>query len=160
MNDFWFFVVVSACAACFALIEIQIEGPAGWAANLPTWRLKNHWLNRLFPGRPITGYHFWTLLFVALIAHLPFAFRVPWNWYGEARSCAFILFFWVIEDFLWFVFNPHYGIRRFRPQFIEWHRPSWWWLAPRDYWIATVIAILLYMQSRHEPEMTVVMRWP
>ena len=25
----------------FAQVEIQIEGPAGWAGNLPTWRVEN-----------------------------------------------------------------------------------------------------------------------
>lgn len=26
----------------FAMVEIQIEGAAGWAASLPTWRIENH----------------------------------------------------------------------------------------------------------------------
>jgi hypothetical protein len=42
----------------FANVEIQIEGSAGWAANLPTWRIEHHWLLDLFwGGRPMTGYH-------------------------------------------------------------------------------------------------------
>jgi hypothetical protein len=32
----------------FANVEIQIEGAAGWAANLPTWRIEHHWLLDIF----------------------------------------------------------------------------------------------------------------
>ncbi len=160
MSEVLFFAAIVAMAACFSLIEIQIEGPNGWASNLPTWRLKNKWLDRFFPGRPITGYHLWTLIFIAMVAHLPFAFQVPWTWQAEGRSIAFILFFWVAEDFFWFLLNPHYGLRRFRARDIEWHRGSWWWVAPRDYWVALILGGVLYGMSRHEPEMTIVMKWP
>ena len=157
MAEILYFGALLALAACFALIEIQVEGAAGWAANLPTWRIKNRLYERLFPGRPLTGYHIWTLVFIALVAHLPFAFRLPWTWYGEFRAIAFILFFWVIEDFLWFVLNPHFGLRRFKPRHIAWHRHAWWWIAPRDYWIASALGLVLYYFSRHEPEIVVVL---
>ncbi|MBI5865356.1 MAG: hypothetical protein HZB38_12775 [Planctomycetes bacterium] len=160
MWELLYFGAVLVLAACFALTEVQIEGPDGWAAKLPTWRLKGGWFDRFFPGRPLTGYHLWTLVFIALVAHLPFAFRVPWTWYGEFRAIAFVLFFWVIEDFLWFVLNPHYGLKRFGPRHIAWHRATWWWIAPRDYWIALTIGIAFYWLSRREPPMTVVMTWP
>lgn len=145
-----FFLGVFAAAACFAKMEIQIEGSGGWARDLPTWRVDNPLLQRLFPGRPLTGYHFWILLFICVVAHLPFAFGLRWTWSRELLSIAFVLFFWVTEDFLWFVLNPHFGIRKFRPQFIPWHRSTWWWIAPRDYWIALTIAfgIMCYLAWR------------
>ncbi len=142
-----FFLGVLAAAATFALVEIHAEGSAGWAANLPTWRLRSAWLGWLFPGRPLTGYHLWMMLFTIVVAHLPFTFGLRWSWPHELRSLAFMLFFWVIEDFLWFALNPHYGLRRFRPQFIPWHKKAWWWLAPRDYWIGLALAITLYASS-------------
>lgn len=150
MSDLLYFLAVAAAAACFARVEIHIEGPAGWASNLPTWRLENHWLCRLFPGRPLTGYHLWILTFMAVVAHLPFAFGLPWSWRAEMRSIAFLLFFWVLEDFMWFAFNPHFGLRRFRPEYIAWHRRAWWWIAPRDYWIGLALAVALYIGSRHQ----------
>ena len=58
-----------------------------------------------------------------------------------------MIFFWVIEDFLWFVLNPHYGLRKFKPQFIWWHAHSWLWIMPRDYVIYSPIGILLYYLS-------------
>jgi len=161
MGDLLFFFGVLAAAASFALVEIQIEGAAGWAANLPTWRIRNRWLEKLFPGRPLTGYHLWSLAFIAVVAHLPFAFGLPWTWGGQFKAIAFILFFWVAEDFLWFVLNPHFGLKRFRPQFIAWHKAAWWWIAPRDYWIATAIAAVLYWVSKtRTPVMEIVAKWP
>ncbi len=158
MEHVLFFIGVLAAAVCFALMEIQIEGPHGWASNLPTWRLKSGWYNRLFPGRPLTGYHLWILVFLAIVAHLPFAFGLPWTANGQLRAIAFILFFWVLEDFAWFVFNPHYGLRRFRPEHIAWHQHAWWWIAPRDYWLATTIAVVLYALSRAEREVIIALR--
>lgn len=159
MTHLSFFIGLIAAAAAFALLEIQIEGANGWASKLPTWRVTpngfGRWLARLFPGRPLTGYHLWMLIFMAIVAHLAFAFGLPWTVSGEMRSVAFFLLFWVAEDFLWFVLNPHFGIRRFRPEHIPWHRRSWWWIAPRDYWIATAIGIALYTASRSNDEVVV-----
>ena len=95
----------------FANVEIQIEGSAGWAANLPTWRIEHHWLLDLFwGGRPMTGYHAWVFPFVALFFHLPAVFNGRWSWRIEARTIACIMVFWLTEDFLWFVLNPAYGL--------------------------------------------------
>lgn len=158
-SHFLFFIGLLAAAATFALLEIQVEGPNGWAANLPTWRFPStgigSWITRLFPGRPLTGYHLWMLVFMAVVVHLQFAFGLPWSLSGEMRAIAFFLLFWVAEDFLWFVLNPHFGIRRFRPEHIPWHRRSWWWLAPRDYWIATVVGFALYAASQQNNEVIV-----
>jgi hypothetical protein len=33
---------IALLAFFFAKVEIEIEGPAGWAAKLPTWRVENH----------------------------------------------------------------------------------------------------------------------
>lgn len=154
-----FFIGLFSAAAAFALIEIQIEGPNGWAANLPTWRIDANgrwgWLLRLFPGRPLTGYHLWMLVFMGIVAHLPFAFGLPWTAAGEMRAVAFFLLFWVAEDFLWFLLNPHFGLRRFRPEHIPWHRRAWWWIAPRDYWVASAVGIALYYMSCRSDEVVV-----
>jgi hypothetical protein len=41
---------VVLAAFFFAQVEIQIEGPAGWASSLPTWRIEDHWLLDIFWG--------------------------------------------------------------------------------------------------------------
>lgn len=69
---FW----VALLGLFFAQTEIQIEGGAGWAANLPTWRIEHHWLLDIFwGGRPMTGYHAWVFPFIAMFFHFPFFSR-------------------------------------------------------------------------------------
>lgn len=155
-SDAAYFFGLFLSALVFALLEIQIEGPAGWAKNLPTWRFHHRILHLIFPGRPLTGYHLWLLLFVAVVAHLPFAFGLTWTWRSELRAIAFVMLFWVIEDFLWFALNPAFGLAKFGPKHIAWHRHAWWWIAPRDYFIASAIGIGLYVASRQAAETIVV----
>ena len=65
---------IALLALFFAQVEIQIEGPTGWAANLPTWRVEQYWwLDWFWGGRPLTGYHLWVFSFMALAFHLPIA---------------------------------------------------------------------------------------
>lgn len=131
----------------FANIEIQIEGPHGWATSLPTWRIEEHWLLDVFWGsRPMTGYHAWVFPFIALVFHLPLFFLNKWTLRVESRIFACIMVFWVVEDFLWFVLNPAFGIAKFTPEAVWWHK--YWFLgAPVDYWIYLPVAALLFRIS-------------
>ena len=146
--EFWLPLLWTAGMSwLFALLEIQIEGPHGWAANLPTWRLpptsKLRWL---FGGRPITGYHVYAFAFVAAVFHLPLAFLATFALPLEARILAGLALFWLLEDFLWFMLNPAFGLRKFKPAHIPWH-PWWLWGAPVDYWIMGIGAVCLYIYS-------------
>jgi hypothetical protein len=139
----------SACllALFFAQVEIQIEGTAGWAANLPTWRIEKHWLLDLFwGGRAMTGYHAWVFPFIALFFHFPFVLMQQWSAKLECRVIACIISFWIVEDFLWFVINPGFGISRFAPQNVPWHI-HWLLGMPTDYWIGFIVAIFLFWFS-------------
>ena len=129
---------VALMAVFFAEVEIQIEGPYGWAARLPTWRLDHHWLLDIFwGGRVLTGYHAWVFSFMALAFFAPLAFQGRWRLREAALAVAGLALFWVGEDFLWFVLNPAFGWARFDPVHVPWHR-HWWGGAPVDYWIAAV----------------------
>ena len=131
----------------FANVEIQIEGAAGWAANLPTWRIERHWLLDIFwGGRAMTGYHAWIFPCVALFLHFPLVFAGSWSWRAEARVLGCTLLFWIAEDFLWFVFNPAYGIAHFSHEFVPWH-PHWWGMVPVDYWVSLSLSALLFWSS-------------
>ena len=119
----------------FAKLEIAIEGDAGWAANLPTWRIEHHWLLDLFwGGRAMTGYHAWAFSLVGLFFHFPLVFNGDYSWNAEQRALACIMLFWVCEDFLWFVFNPAFGFVRFEKTHAGWHK-HWAFGAPIEYWI-------------------------
>ena len=136
----------------FAQTEIQIEGAGGWAVNLPTWRIEEHWLLDIFwGGRPMTGYHAWVFPFIALFFHFPFFFMQQWSLRTEARALACIMLFWLVEDFLWFVLNPAFGLAQFSPAHIPWHK-HWLWLAPTDYWVFLVSAsVLFWFSYQQEP---------
>ena len=135
-------VTVLVLALLLANEEIQIEGSAGWAASLPTWRIEGGWLLELFwGGRTMTGYHVFIFSFVALFFHFPFALFWRWSWRDEARALASLALFWVAEDFLWFLLNPAYGWARFAPPFIPWHH-HWLWGAPTDYWLGLTVCVV------------------
>ena len=135
----------------FAEVEIQIEGAAGWATNLPTWRIEKHWLLDIFwGGRAMTGYHAWVFPFISLFFHFPLLFVGHWSWRAEARVLGCVMLFWISEDFLWFVLNPAYGIARFSAANIPWHK-HWLLVAPTDYWTFTLVAALLFWLSCRTP---------
>lgn len=136
-------------AIVFAEVEIQIEGGAGWATSLPTWRIESHWLLDIFwGGRAMTGYHAWMFPFIAMVFHLPLFFLQSWNWKLQSRVLACIMEFWIVEDFLWFILNPAFGWQRFNPVNVFWHK-HWLWGAPLDYWTFSVVACLLFVWSYH-----------
>ena len=134
----------------FARVEIQIECASGWAASLPTWRIENHWFLDIFwGGRPMTGYHAWVFSFMALMFHLPVFLCGQWSMKLEARIAGCVMLFWIIEDFLWFVLNPAFGIAKFSPQFVPWHK-NWLGIVPTDYVTFTIGALLLIGWSFRE----------
>jgi len=148
LEHVWFALMLVSTATAFALLEIQIEGRSGWARRLPTWRVENRWTRLLMGARPLTGYHLYVHVFVLLLLHLPYALSlVTPTWAAEMRILAFLILFWILEDFLWFVFNPAFGIRKFTPRHATWHAPSWWLIMPKEYWIFTPVAVLLYVAS-------------
>lgn len=131
----------------FANVEVQIEGGAGWASNLPTWKVEKHWLLDIFwGGRPMTGYHAWIFSFMFLVFHLGIFQIGKWSWSIECRIIASLMIFWIVEDFLWFVINPAYGLQNFSPQKVPWHI-NWFLGIPVDYWTFTGIAVLFFFFS-------------
>jgi hypothetical protein len=142
----WAFV--SVLSYFFANVEIQIEGPNGWASALPvTFRIEHHWLLDLFwGGRPMTGYHAWVFSFMFLMLHTPLAFLGRWTPRLEARVLATICWFWILEDALWFVLNPAFGWSKLDPAHAVWHK-QWFLGVPTDYWTFTLAGAALYAWS-------------
>ncbi len=133
---FWFILAV-----LLALIEIEVEGKFGWAEKLPTWYRKNN-----FPigKRPMTGYHLFMTIFLFLIIHLGFFLGLRWNWGAELMLIAAYVIFISLWDFLWFVFNPYYGIKNYRKEKIWWFSKSKWVadMFPFDY-VCSLIGCLI-----------------
>lgn len=131
----------------FANVEIQIEGGAGWATGLPTWRIEQHWLLDLFwGGRAMTGYHAWVFSFMFLFFHFPMVAAADYSSKAESRALACIMLFWIIEDFLWFILNPAFGLAGFNPVAATWHK-HWLWHAPIEYWVFLPVSAALFRQG-------------
>ena len=138
-----FLLLILWAAFVFAKLEIEIEGKHGWAEKLPTWRVERHvLLDMFFGGRPLTGYHVWAFLFVFTMFHLPFAWNGSWSLTGELRVLGGYTLFWIVEDLLWFLFNPHYGWKRFTRDNVWWHK-RWVLGLPADYWVLGSVAVAL-----------------
>lgn len=138
----------------FAKLEIEVEGAGGWAANLPTWRVEKHWLLDWFwGGRPMTGYHAWAFSFMALAFHLPCVLLRRWSWQIEMRVAGSLCLFWIVEDWLWFVFNDAFGLARFAPQFVPWHK-HWLIGVPTDYLTMGALGLALIVLSHRERPLT------
>lgn len=138
---------VVVMAFFFAMLEIQIEGPHGWAASLPTWRVEKHWLLDLFwGGRALTGYHAWAFSFMLLVFHLPQFMTGEFSWKAEARALGCVMIFWIVEDALWFVLNPAFGLSALTPERVPWHK-HWLLGVPTDYVTFSVVGGLLVWYS-------------
>lgn len=142
-------VFLLASALAFAWIEINTEGKEGhgWAERLPTWRIDDRVVVAIWGGRPLTGYHLAIMTFMLIMVHFPFFAGLEWTPALECRVLGFYILFWVLEDFLWFVINPAYGLKRFKRENIWWHAPRWWKGMPLDYWIFTPIGALLLVST-------------
>ena len=137
--------VFVASLLLLAWLEVQIEGPHGWAKNLPTWRDHPPWTtaNNLFfaccarcsrgatAADRLTGYHAAMTSFLFVMSGMPLALTEP-SWRLFSLCLGYFLTMTVVWDFLWFVCNPAFGIHRFRPQHIAWH-PRWWGPMPAAY---------------------------
>ena len=133
-----------------AALETQIEGAAGWAANLPTWRpAQTTWYSRLYrkivPGKDITGYHMLIGGLVLFFLHYPYFVSQNWSWSSELTTLALFFLVIVVWDFLWFVINPKYDFRQFWSEQVWWHK-TWFLHFPLDYWLGFIVSALLYVQ--------------
>ena len=133
-------------ALVMAAVEIEIEGPHGWAEKLPTPYRVSGPLARAFGavlgGKPLTGYNL--LMFTATLVafHLPFAFGTAWTLVAELIVLAAWIAWSALWDLLWFLLNPAYGWRRFRPGSVWWHS-RWRWRLPLDYSVAAAVSLIL-----------------
>ena len=97
-------------------------------------------------GRPLTGYHAWVFSFMALAFHLPCVLLGRWSWAIEGRELGALAVFWIAEDWLWFVLNDAFGIARFAPEFVPWHK-HWLLGVPTDYLFMGTLGLALVAYS-------------
>ncbi len=128
-------------------IEIEIEGGWGWAERLPTWFYKRGRFGRLYGlvmgERPLTGYHVYAFTIPLLLLHLPYVSGVEWTVESELITLAAYFTLAVVWDYLWFVLNPAYTVRRFQRGNVWWFEVPWLWRFPRDYYNGIGLSIIL-----------------
>jgi hypothetical protein len=131
MGAYFFFI-----AFILAHLEIQIEGPHGWAEKLPTWRWDNPGIRRWF-GKPVTGYHLCLVTCILLFLHVPQFYGGSWE--READLLAMFFLLTVTWDFLWFACNHHFGVARFRKGQVWWFS-AWVLGVPREYFVGIALS--------------------
>lgn len=121
----YFFVL----ALAFALFEVESEGKHGWSARSQTWFvLPKHfpnWLKRIF-NKPLTGYHIFVFVAAFFVSHWHFFMGVSWSWKMEFQALAIYLAWSPLWDYLWLLFNPHYGVSKLGSGGFWWYKESWW----------------------------------
>jgi hypothetical protein len=126
-----------------ARLELQIEGKkAGWALRLPCWRIDNRFTEFLI-GKEITGYHFYLLLIFLLLFHSPYLF-ISFTLKTETTLLGLFCWYWIAEDWFWFVENNLYGLRNFKPGRIFWHR-RWIYFLPVSYVWGIILGTILLL---------------
>jgi hypothetical protein len=139
-------------ALLFALVEIEIEGPHGWAERLPTWFRITTPVARFYGlfmrGKPLTGYHAVMFVLPLWSFHLGFFGGVPWSWPAEAATLSAYMAWVVTWDLLWFLWNPRFGWGRFRQGQVWWHGRTWIGRFPVDYWSALVLSCAVAWSAR------------
>ena len=138
-------------ALVLAFLEVQVEGQHGWAAQLPTWRPHEHrWYARAYRkfmgGKEMTGYHVAVFLFSFLMLHLPYVWGLRWHLAGELQTLSLFFLFIGVWVFLWFVINPHFGIRKLSAGHISWHK-TWVLGLPIDYYVSLILSLLFFAGS-------------
>ena len=129
----YFFLI----AFILAHLEIQIEGPHGWAEKLSTWRWDSRGVRRWF-GKPVTGYHLCLVTLILLFVHVPQLYAPSWE--READLLAMFFLLTVTRDFLRFACNRHFGVGRFRKGQIWWF-PAWTLGVPRPYLLVIALSL-------------------
>jgi hypothetical protein len=129
-------------AAIHAKVELMTEGKMGWGIKFPCWRI-NSKLIKLLIGKELTGYHFYMCIMFLLLFHSPLLF-IPWSLSLECQLLGLYFWYWIVEDFFWFVESPHYGLRNFKKGRIFWHK-RWIGAVPTSYVIGGIIGTILLL---------------
>ena len=138
IKDILFLLIL---AAIHAKLELQIEGKkAGWALRLPCWRIDNKF-TQLLLGKEITGYHVWLLIMFFFLFHSPYLF-INFTLKHELNILGLFCWYWIAEDWFWFLENSLYGLRNFKKGHIFWHK-RWIWFLPVSYLWGMVMGTIL-----------------
>lgn len=139
MQELGIFIVIQLAMLATALWEARIEGENIGASQQTGWKIK-------ILGMNFTEYHFW-LWFVAypFLLAVPLTFNFSWHLFTIVVCSYFIGL--VLEDFMWFVFNPKFPVSRFNSENVKWYP----WLKigkfeiPFFYLFSIILSAMIYL---------------
>ena len=114
-------------ATLYSILEIEIEGKDGWAINLPTFKINSG----IFTN--FTFYHIvMNIIVIGTNMYPIYLLKGVDETYIDIflQSIYMITLWFFIEDFEWFILNPHYTIKNYGPN-IPWHSNQRWFLGKR-----------------------------
>jgi hypothetical protein len=114
LSDAGIFLYTQAIFIAIAFWESHIDTD-GWAKTQQGWRIN-------LGIRELTAYHFWSWgVMIPLFLILPIAIY-GWNAHLFWLLVASALIGTVVEDTLWFVVNPKFGIKKWNSHYGHWHK--------------------------------------
>jgi len=127
-----FFVLIFA--TLWAWMEVEIEGKYGWAQKLPTSCAFWGW----------TWYHVSMNFIVLIVLYRSLrCVQFEQGWTSLVCFALYTVAWFVVEDVLWFTFNPSYGIKRYTVADIPWHASKPWFAGTFVYnWVVLSVWIL------------------
>lgn len=131
-------IFVLVYAALFAMLEIEIEGPHGWAARLPTVPVVGKF----------TGYH--CVMNVMVVITLLYALLPR---LGAWATLFFVVGWFLIEDFVWFVLNPGFGICNYTRDKVKWHGSHWPFGIPLHNFIGLAVMLFAATMAGNAPQL-------
>ena len=135
------FILIQLIMIGFAYSEAVLEGKEGWAKDRKCWRFK------ISKNHDYTSYHLITYYFVFPLAIiiLPqvlagFSWNLTWLLFGSYLTGT------ILEDFMWFVFNPERPFSKWNPVDTYWY--PWIRISrisiPLAYLVKLIAAILIF----------------
>ena len=96
-----------------SFFESTVEGDEGGGEGTKGWRKE-------VLGYRVREYHFWLwYVVVPLFVFSPLVVSGPDPWVFATLATAYLLG-GVLEDFLYFVVNPHYGLKKWNSHEVKW----------------------------------------
>ena len=107
----WDLVLRTGHALLWSAMEVEIEGPCGWASMLPTTTVL---------GTSFTWYHVYMNSIVCLTA------AAWWSDGSVVRAVHRASSWFLLQDTAWFLLNPHFGVARYTRRDVPWHAAQPW----------------------------------
>ena len=138
-------IFVFSYATLYSLLEIELEAKEGWCKNLPTPVVLGNF----------TLYHV-LMNIIVIITILKVYVKDITSIQDLALGIYYIAAWFLIEDFMWFVLNPHFTLAKYKKEEIWWHaRRPWYFGIPEHNYVGILVMCVCYYLSDKKSEIDV-----